>query len=482
MVKQLSPARASAFPASAAPDPGVPSERPDALAAEHTPLRLFLLIIGILMIPGTFSVAGSVLSPYRVALLIAFPFLVRRWLTITGGRPAMADLLMLMGGLWLILALVMNHGLGVLPRGAIMFVEMSGGYLIGRTLIRSAADYRTFFRAFTWAFVVLAPLLVIEALTGFNLLRKLADIVMSIPGRQSNLGQRFGLTRAQGPFEHPILLGLVASLAVTNVFYIYRRQFAKSVGLAGFFFMMVFTSVSSGPLLSVFCQGVLTAWDRMLSVLKIRWLILGYLAALAFLLLRISADFNLLGFVLDNFAYSQVSAEGRLIVFDYGTMEVAQHPIFGIGLNDWTRPWWRAGRSSFDNFWLMLAMRFGLPTFVFLALVWVVSFIRITSQTTLTEEESDYRLGYLFTMVGLVITLGTVYIWNATAVFVWIYIGAGAWFYQNRTLQDDTAVRRRRAAQAKAFSGATPVAVRSGAKPEINLFSDLSPRTGRVSE
>lgn len=481
MVKQLSSARVSASPASATQVSIPVVEQPD--AAEHTPFRLFLLVIGILMVPGLFSVAGSVLSPYRVALLASYPFLVHRWLTIIGGRPAMVDVLMLMSGLWLILALVVNHGLGVLPRGIIMFVEMTGGYLIGRTLIRSATDHRTFFRAFTWAFVVLAPLLFIEVLTGFNLLRKLADIVMSVPARQSNLGQRFGLVRAQGPFEHPILLGLVASLAVSNVFYIYRRQFAKSVGLAGFFFVMVFTSVSSGPLLSVFCQGALTVWDRMLSFLRIRWLLLAYLAVLGFLLMRISEEFNLLGFVLDNFAYSAVSAEGRLIVFDYGTLEVSRHPVFGIGLNDWTRPWWRAGRSSFDNFWLMQAMRFGLPTFIFLALAWAVSFVRIASQSTLTEEEGDYRLGYLFTMIGLAITLGTVYIWNATAVFVWIYIGAGAWFYQNRREQDDTALRRRRAAQARAFSNSAPVAVRTGNRPEVNhVFNDLSPKSGRVSE
>ena len=51
-------------------------------------------------------------------------------------------------------------------------------------------------------------------------------------------------------------------------------------------------------------------------------------------------------------------------------MEVGRHPVFGIGLNDWTRPWWRAKMASFDNFWLLQAMRFGLPTLIFLALAW----------------------------------------------------------------------------------------------------------------
>ena len=50
-------------------------------------------------------------------------------------------------------------------------------------------------------------------------------------------------------------------------------------------------------------------------------------------------------------------------------------------------------------------------------------------QSTLTPREASYRTGYLITLAGLTITLGTVYIWSATSVFVCIYIGAGAWFY-----------------------------------------------------
>ena len=156
-------------------------------------------------------------------------------------------------------------------------------------------------------------------------------------------------------------------------------------------------------------------------------------------------------------------------------MEVKRHPIFGIGLNDWTRPWWRAKESTFDNFWLLQAMRFGLPTLIFLALAWVVSFMRIATQRTLSPEEADYRRGYLMTMVGLGVILGTVFVWNATSVFVMIYVGAGGWFYLQPREADtrDVEIRSRRAAQARAF-GVVP-AVAGGA-----AMSDRSPQSGRA--
>ena len=52
-------------------------------------------------------------------------------------------------------------------------------------------------------------------------------------------------------------------------------------------------------------------------------------------------------------------------------------------------------------------MRYGLPTFGFLALAWGLSFARVAMQKTLSPEETDYRRGYLMTLTGLTIVLGT---------------------------------------------------------------------------
>ena len=106
----------------------------------------------------------------------------------------------------------------------------------------------------TLGFACLLPFAVVELLTGKNLVRALFDPIFNIPPRQANLGQRLGMTRSQTVFDHPILFGLVASMAVANVLYIWRDKFVRSVRLAGFFVFIVFTTISSGPMLSVLLQ------------------------------------------------------------------------------------------------------------------------------------------------------------------------------------------------------------------------------------
>ena len=341
-----------------------------------------------------------------------------------------------------------------------MFAEFTGGYLVGRTLIRNRTDHKNYFRYLTIVFAVLAPFAVLEMLTGFNMMRTIAEYVFTVPPRQGNLDHRFGMTRAMGTLEHPLTWGLIASMCVANVFYIYRERLFAALGRTGFFVFMTFTSLSTGPLLSVACQLGLIAWDRALAFLRFRWLLLVYLALFGVLLLRIGGEFQIREVIVNDISYAKASAEVRLIVWDYGLMEVKRHPVFGLGLNDWTKPWWRADKTSFENFWLGQAMRFGLPSFFFLALAWGITFARIAMQKTLSPEEADYRRGYLIALTGLTLVLFTTGPWNSSTVLLMIYVGAGGWFYLQPQEAEtrDAAVRSRRAAQTRAFGVVPPAA------------------------
>ena len=183
-------------------------------------------------------------------------------------------------------------------------------------------------------------------LTGFNAMRTIAEHVLTVPPRQGNLDHRFGMTRAMGTLEHPITWGMIASMSVANVFYIYRQRLVMALGRTGFFAFVTFTSLSTGPLLSVLCQLGLIAWDRTLAFFRFRWLLLVYLVLFGILLVRIGGEFQLREVIVNDVSYAKASAETRLVVWDYGLMEVKQHPLFGIGLNDWTKPWWRANEDQ----------------------------------------------------------------------------------------------------------------------------------------
>lgn len=420
-----------------------------AALAEATRHRLLLIGIVLLLIPGTFTVAGTLLSPYRLYLIVLFPLLLRCWLLGAAGRQNPVDILVLLSAAWAMLALLVNHGLSMGPRAVLVCLEFFGGYLLGRVLIQTQKDFETFIRYMFWVFLALAPLVLIELLTGFNLLKTLANMVMSTP--VASKAQRLGLTRVQGPLEHPILFGLVASFGLANAYYVLGKT------RAAFFFAMVFSSLSSGPFFSALIQLILIAWDRVFGFLAgMKWMLLVYLGVLAAFALAIASGFNIVDFLLQNLMFDPRTAAGRFVNLEWGGKEVLNNPVFGIGLGAWERPWWRQSQGSVDNFWLAYAMRYGIPALVLLLLAGIVTLIRIASRSGLSPEAVEYRKGYLFALGGVAVTLGTVFIWNATSVFVLMYLGAGAWFCLQPRADDprEAAARARRAAQVHVFDAA----------------------------
>ena len=154
------PARRAAAGRAAA----APAERP-ATRWEHRLLAGFFVT---LVIPGSFSVAGLTLSPSRLFLLLAFVPLFLHWFRGRAWRITAGDVGILLYCFWIWVALFAVHGLGRVHSAGIQFVEMFGGYLVGRTLVRSAEDYRTFVRYLFWAMAFLFPFALAEFLTGWS--------------------------------------------------------------------------------------------------------------------------------------------------------------------------------------------------------------------------------------------------------------------------------------------------------------------------
>ena len=144
-----------------------PAERP-ATRWEHRLLAGFFVT---LVIPGSFSVAGFTLSASRLFLLLAFVPLFLHWFRGRAWRITAGDVGILLYCFWIWVALFAVHGPGRVPFAGIQFVEMFGGYLVGRTLVRSAEDYRTFVRYLFWTMAFLFPFALAEFLTGWSPLR-----------------------------------------------------------------------------------------------------------------------------------------------------------------------------------------------------------------------------------------------------------------------------------------------------------------------
>jgi hypothetical protein len=427
--------------------PALPAEGQVAAAAGSTLLLVFILS---LFIPGSFRVGPIALTPYKCVLLAVCVPLGLQWIRGQAGRITATDVLMLAYCLWMSLAVVANHGPGRAVFVVNNFIDVFGAYLVGRVLVRSAADYRAFFRYFLYALLFMLPFAVIEFLTGRRLLPQIFGHIFSVQEDIRNK-PRLGFTRATVPFHNPIHYGLVCSLAIANFYYIHFRSRLQRLRLTFLALAMTVMSMSSGPMFAAALQLLMVFWDRLLRLVRARWVLLVLIGIVVLALLEVNLPGGLLGYIVNEVIFNPVGGQNRIDILRYGSAEILRNPVFGIGFNDWTRPWWQS--ATVDNFWILTAMRYGIPALLLLAAAIGVSALQIMTRDGLSDEVARYRAGYLIALGGIVLVLGTVHVWGQPMVLVMLYIGAGVWLHNgvetSRTgpralrIRDRAAERRR---------------------------------------
>ena len=388
-------------------------------AVGSTVLILFIIA---LISPVYFNIGTLRLNLHRVILLIAF---VPLFFQLVGGKAGpirAADVFFLLYSAWIGVALFAVHGTVQIPFIGITIVEILGGYMLGRVYIRSAADYRLFFKYFAWALIFLLPFVIFEQMTRRPLLNEILGSVFDVI-RYTDRPQRNGMNRVQATFEHPILFGLFCALAVTNFWYLFRDNLAKRLSLTGLAVFMTLMSMSSAPLLSVITQFGIIVWEK---ISKANWKLLAVLSVTGYVVIDLLSNRTPVQVLISYATLNPATAANRLHIWTWGTQNVAANPIFGIGLNDWFRAPWMVS-SSVDNFWLLTAMRYGLPAVTFLIMAVLLNLRGIMRAKGLSEDQRTCRTAYFVASIGLFLTLGTVHVWGSTAVVVSFFIGAGAW-------------------------------------------------------
>ena len=380
-----------------------------------------------LIIPLEFSVtiAGLRMSPYRVLLLVVtVPLIVR---VVRENRLRNSDYLMASHALWVALALGIYGGFGMgLESGGIYAVESLGAYLVGRVAVTSPESSHAMIRFMVTVLFVMAIFTLPESLTGVHFIREAARAVMGGPSLPI-IEPRLGLDRAFGSFDHPILYGVFAASTFAAAYYVMGRERLgfRSLMTLGLIAASTFVSLSAGPFVALVCQCLVLGWDRMSKGIQMRWsfLLSGFL--LLWFAVTLASNRGFVKVFISYFTFSPQSAYNRTIIWDYGSAEVARQPLFGIGLGDWIRPSWMS--DSMDNFWLLTAVRYGLPALVFL----VAAIVLIaTAQARAVANDKDinrHRMGWLAIIVGLAVSGITVHFWNAMFAYFFFLIGTGVW-------------------------------------------------------
>lgn len=388
-----------------------------------------------IMLPTAVSLnlGGLRLSAYRVVLIVMILPMLFQLVSGRSGKLHVFDLLLLAHCGWAILALIRWGGLSQgIESGGIYFVECMGAYLVGRLYIRSYDGFSAMAHAYVG--VVIATLLftIPEALTGVHILYDSISGAVGGP-RAPFIEPRMGIERTFGPFDHPILYGVFCASAFSMAYFIVAKKrltrltgMAKVCGVG----LATFMSASGGPYLVLMMQGFVVSWERVLGKIQGRWAALFSLFALAYVAIDLFSTKTPFHVFVNHFTFSKQSAYNRILLFEYGTAEVARNPVFGIGLGDWQRPAWMS--DSMDNFWLVTAVRYGLPAFLLLVgmllgLVWAVG-----QRKSLPGAWRRARHAWAFTLFGIAVAAATVHLWNALFVLFFFLIGSGAWMLDAR--------------------------------------------------
>ncbi|MEL6518520.1 MAG: O-antigen ligase family protein [Pseudomonadota bacterium] len=413
----------------------VPRDAPAPLqvVTGRLPLVIWIYLLAVI-IPIGFQVGPLLLTGLRLTLMVMIiPVLIRLF---TGhyGRIIVPDVLFVLHLLWTMLALAANNPGSLIEQTGSTGMEFLGGYALGRAYIRSREDFAALIRALIWMVLVMLPFAMFETVTGRSLwleaLRAVPGVktVWEIPSEARTL---FGVTleRVQLGFAHPIHFGLFCSVTFSlcvvgmkGILGTPRRLLSGAcLALAGVL------SLSSGALLAMILQAALITWALVFAQVSWRWWLLVGIGVLTYIGIDLASERTPIRVFMSYATFSAHNAFWRATIFEWGMKNVWANPILGLGLKDWVRPDYMIG-SSVDNFWLLMAMRYGIPGFVFVTLgyLWVV--VQLMRRDFHADPVlTQFRLAWVFTFLGLSFTLCTVHVWTAIYSFTFFMLGAGVW-------------------------------------------------------
>lgn len=380
---------------------------------------LALVFLGYLMLaPPQFNpyIGGSSLPPYRIFLLGSSLFVLA---SVFGGRLRIvwSDILMLLAVVWISFAMSMNSDADEAFTASIAhFADIGMAYFFGRTAIRNLRDFRIFLFLMAPGLLIVGLFMALESVTHQNIIQPFFSKITGI-GWSYRGDPRLGLMRSQGPFPHPILAGVFLATFISLYWMSGLHRLPRYIGV--FAALLSFFTVSAGTLMALVLSATLLIYNWLTErITNLTWGLFFAVSAIFVFAAELGTNSGSFRLIIRYASFNSDSGSNRVNIWKYGSQSVAEHPWFGIGYGDWIRAQWMG--ESVDNFWLLLAMRFGLPAFclIFLAMIIaIVGLMRRSMQSNLADGRAER---------GVAISLS---VFALTLVSVALWLSAQAWFY-----------------------------------------------------
>jgi hypothetical protein len=394
-----------------------------ARGATQVPLYLAVALFYVMLIPeqANVNLGGVMLSPYRLLLIPTFFYLLRSALK-GDFRFAWPDLPIAFACAWITLASYMtsNSIQDTLVQGGAHLMDIGLPYFVARFAIRTPRDFRSFLILVAPGVGIMGAVVFLEAILGRHIIQPLLALITGNPNRLG-IEFRMGLMRGAASFPHPILAGISLASFLTLYLMSGIRGWPRTVGAIGA--VGGIFSMSSAAMLGLVAGTALLAYDFLVQrISNLSWRLFLFALSILYVVVELTSSSGFFNLLVRYASLNTVSAYNRVLIWRYGTENVARSPWFGIGYDDWDRPQWMQWQNSFsvDHFWLLQAMRFGLPTSIMLILATVGAVTLLCVRSTHCAPV-DARL-----LRGLAISLA-VFALGAVSVALWL--NALVWFF-----------------------------------------------------
>jgi len=382
------------------------------------------VFVYLLFIPQQFNItiATIYLSPFRVYLLGATIYIlssaVRRSL-----RFAWPDLCIVLAVAWIWIASVVTSG--SMATGAVMggshLVDIGLAYFLARATIQTPDDLRRLLILIFPVVAITGAIIAAEALSRTYLLQPLASAVTGQPMPLS-YEIRKGLLRGSASFPHPILAGIVMASFLSLYFLSGIRSWPRILGVAAA--IMGMFSMSSAAMLGVVIGGLLVAYEKVSErVSNLTWRLFLFFAAVLYIVIEFTSKSGFYSVLIRYASLNTGSAYNRILIWNYGTANIKRHPWFGIGYGDWERPDWMHW-STFDHYWLINPLRFGIPAGVLLLGATLIAIIMVMlNSRRLPPVDARLLRGVAISTAVFALGLNSVSLWLAALAWFYVLVG-----------------------------------------------------------
>jgi hypothetical protein len=370
------------------------------------------------------DVAGLRFPPHRAVFLVLVPLALVRLFSRPDTRVAAFDCLLIVLAAWQVAIYSYHEGSAGFVYGGSLALEISGAYLIARAYIRDIETLHATLRFLILTVAVAAGLALFDIIgRGYVTHNFLRGLIGGPP--MPHIEPRMGITRAAGPFDHPIHYGVYCSYLLAFAWYAAasaRQRYFR----AGILVLATYFSMSSAPMLSIGLQSMMLVWEFWTRGAAMRMhLTLAVLAGLyigvSFVATRTPMQLLVTGMTFDPW-----TGLYRMLIWEHGLNNVWESPWTGLGLADWDRPAWMVA-STIDNFWLVLAMRSGIPAFLILAVAIFLLGRAVVRRGTRSKDIERRRLsrGWMISLIALCLLGATVHLWNVPHAVLFFFLGLG---------------------------------------------------------